>query len=118
MLLKNTIFLKIIFRILFPVFYSLYPVKNQLDFNNLRKVFISFYISIPSKLIILITLFSIFINIFSFLLKLKFFNFLSQEKKNYILKKIFNSQIFYLWSGIQLLKSHAILIFEAVKKDD
>lgn len=103
-------FIKFLYFLVEPIFNTIYPFENKITEGVDKDVFNLFYLKIPFQFVIFIFMFSIFINLYAILFHFKIFASLSNEKKEILLKKIYFSNNYYLWAGVQLMKNHAILI--------
>jgi hypothetical protein len=111
------IFNRIIYSLLLPIFLSLYPNLNKnINHPIIFKIFGNFYKKIPLNIRILIFLFCIFINFYTFFFSLRFFNYLNKDKKIFYLMRLYKSNNYYYWGGIELLKSHAILLISGANE--
>lgn len=111
------IFNKILYYLLLPIFLSLYPnLHKSVNHPIIFKIFINFYKKIPLDLRILIFLFCVFINLYTFFFSFRFFHFLNEGKKIFYLMRLYKSNNYYFWGGIELLKSHAILLISGVNE--
>jgi uncharacterized membrane protein (DUF485 family) len=96
----------LLFKLTKPIFLILFPKIDEKKYDTLKKNFSDFYLMISFKLKIMIFFYLLFIYLVSF------FNLIFLKKKplKNTINFLINSKVYILASGINLLKSHSIIL--------
>jgi hypothetical protein len=96
----------LLFKLTKPIFLILFPKIDPKKYNTLKKNFSAFYLMISLELKIMIFFYLVFIYLVTF------FNLIFFKKKplKNTINFLINSKVYILTSGINLLKSHSIIL--------